>query len=110
MQKRGYDGCLTPVKKTVRSWRDEGRERAFVRFETAPGEQAWGHSGNCWRQAFVRICVDAGLVADAVRGVHAAAGHRDAAQLHGARLPFLWRGDGNRADRQHEDGGGGAHR
>ncbi len=33
----------------VRPWRSEGPERAFVRFETAPGEQAqmdWGHFGN----------------------------------------------------------------
>ncbi len=46
---RSYDGCLTQVKKVVRPWRSEGRERAFVRFETAPGEQAqmdWGHFGN----------------------------------------------------------------
>ncbi len=49
MQKRGYAGCLTQVKKVVRPWRSEGQERAFVRFETAPGEQAqmdWGHFGN----------------------------------------------------------------
>jgi transposase len=49
MQKRGYGGCLTQVKKVVRPWRSEGQERAFVRFETAPGEQAqmdWGHFGN----------------------------------------------------------------
>ena len=49
MRKRGYDGCYTQVKTTVREWRSEGRERAFVRFETAPGEQAqmdWGHFGN----------------------------------------------------------------
>jgi transposase len=49
MRKRGYDGCYTQVKRTVREWRSEGRERAFVRFETAPGEQAqmdWGHFGN----------------------------------------------------------------
>jgi transposase len=33
----------------VSPWRSEGRERAFVRFVTAPGEQAqmdWGHFGN----------------------------------------------------------------
>jgi transposase len=49
MQKRGYEGCLTQVKKVVRPWRSESQERAFVRFETAPGEQAqmdWGHFGN----------------------------------------------------------------
>ena len=38
LQKRGYGGCLTQVKKVVRPWRSEGQERAFVRFETAPGE------------------------------------------------------------------------
>ena len=49
IQKRGYEGCLTQVKKVMREWRSEGQERAFVRFETAPGEQAqmdWGHFGN----------------------------------------------------------------
>ena len=49
IRKRGYAGCLTQVKKVLRPWRIEGRERAFVRFETAPGEQAqmdWGHFGN----------------------------------------------------------------
>ena len=49
IQKRGYPGALTQVKKVVRPWRTEERERAFVRFETAPGEQAqmdWGHFGN----------------------------------------------------------------
>lgn len=49
IQKRGYAGCATQVKKAVRPWRSEGQERAFVRFETAPGEQAqmdWGHFGN----------------------------------------------------------------
>ena len=37
IRKRGYAGCETQVKKVVRSWRSEGQERAFVRFETAPG-------------------------------------------------------------------------
>ncbi len=49
IQKRGYGGGLTQVKKVLRPWRSEGQERAFVRFETAPGEQAqmdWGHFGN----------------------------------------------------------------
>ena len=49
IQKRGYAGGLTQVKKVLRPWRSEGQERAFVRFETAPGEQAqmdWGHFGN----------------------------------------------------------------
>ena len=49
IQKRGYAGGATQVKKVVRPWRSEGQERAFVRFETAPGEQAqmdWGHFGN----------------------------------------------------------------
>lgn len=47
--KRGYSGGYTQVKTTVREWRREGQERAFVRFETAPGEQSqldWGHFGN----------------------------------------------------------------
>ena len=49
IQKRGYGGGLTQVKKVLRPWRSEGQERAFVRFETVPGEQAqmdWGHFGN----------------------------------------------------------------
>ncbi|MGB6132544.1 MAG: IS21 family transposase [Acidobacteriaceae bacterium] len=49
LQRRDYAGCLTQVKKVVRPWRSEVQERAFVRFETAPGEQAqmdWGHFGN----------------------------------------------------------------
>lgn len=49
LRKRGYEGGYTQVKKVVRPWREEQRERAFVRFETAPGEQAqmdWGHFGN----------------------------------------------------------------
>jgi transposase len=49
IQKRGHVGGLTQVKKVVRSWLEEGQERAFVRFETALGEQRqmdWGHFGN----------------------------------------------------------------
>jgi transposase len=49
IQKRGYAGGITQVRAVVGPWRSEGQERAFVRFETAPGEQAqmdWGHFGN----------------------------------------------------------------
>lgn len=49
LQKNGYTGCATQVRAIVHPWRIEQRERAFVRFETAPGEQAqldWGHFGN----------------------------------------------------------------
>ncbi len=49
IQKRGYSGGSTQVRAAVAPWRSEGQERAFVRFETAPGEQAqmdWGHFGN----------------------------------------------------------------
>ncbi len=49
IHKRGYEGCYTQVKRVVRGWRQEAPERAFVRFETAPGQQAqmdWGHFGN----------------------------------------------------------------
>jgi transposase len=49
LQKKGYTGCATQVRSVIQPWRAEGRERAFVRFETAPGEQAqmdWGHFGN----------------------------------------------------------------
>jgi transposase len=47
--KRGYAGGVTQVGHLVKPWRSEGQERAFVRFETAPGEQSqmdWGHFGN----------------------------------------------------------------
>jgi transposase len=49
IQKRGYAGGITQVRALMAPWRSEGQERAFVRFETAPGEQAqmdWGHFGN----------------------------------------------------------------
>jgi transposase len=35
---RGYDGGYSQLKLAVLPWREEGRERAFVRFETGPGE------------------------------------------------------------------------
>jgi transposase len=35
---RGYDGGYSLLKLVVLPWREEGRERAFVRFETGPGE------------------------------------------------------------------------
>jgi transposase len=49
IQKRGYSGGVTQVRAMLAPWRSEIQERAFVRFETAPGEQAqmdWGHFGN----------------------------------------------------------------
>lgn len=49
LQQRGYPGGPTQVGKLVTSWRAETRERAFVRFETAPGHQSqidWAHFGN----------------------------------------------------------------
>jgi len=36
---RGYDGGYSQLKQAVNPWREEGRERAFVRFETGPGPQ-----------------------------------------------------------------------
>src|SRR5258707_7363281 len=35
---RGYDGGYSQLKLAVTPWREEGHERAFVRFETGPGE------------------------------------------------------------------------
>jgi len=49
IQGGGYDGGYSQLKLAVATWREEGRERAFVRFETGPGEQSqmdWGHFGN----------------------------------------------------------------
>ena len=49
VRSRGYDGGYSQLKLAVSPWREEGRERAFVRFETGPGEQSqmdWGHFGN----------------------------------------------------------------
>jgi transposase len=46
---RGYTGCERQVRAGVAPGRTEERERAFVRFETAPGEQSqldWAHFGN----------------------------------------------------------------
>jgi len=46
---RGYAGGYSQLKLVVAPWREEHRERAFVRFETEPGEQSqmdWGHFGN----------------------------------------------------------------
>ena len=41
LEKRAYSGGHTQVNTTVREWRREGQERAFVRFETAPGGCLW---------------------------------------------------------------------
>jgi transposase len=48
IQQRGYPGGRSQLREVVSPWRTEGRERAFVRFETKPGEQAqmdWGTLG-----------------------------------------------------------------
>jgi transposase len=49
IRQRGYPGGVTQVGRLVQSWRGERQERAYVRFETKPGQQAqmdWGHFGN----------------------------------------------------------------
>jgi transposase len=49
IRERGYSGGYSLLKMAVAPWREEERERAFVRFETGPGEQSqmdWGHFGN----------------------------------------------------------------
>ena len=49
IQKHGYAGGYTRIKELLRPWREEERQRAYVRFETGPGEQSqmdWGHFGN----------------------------------------------------------------
>jgi transposase len=51
VQKRGYRGGYTQLRRAVAGWREEAEERAFLRFESQPGEQSqldWGHFGN-WR-------------------------------------------------------------
>jgi transposase len=48
IQQRGYGGGGSQVRELVSIWRGEHRERAFVRFETGPCEQAqmdWGTLG-----------------------------------------------------------------
>src|SRR3954451_23103210 len=50
---RGYDGGYSQLKLAVIPWREERRERAFVRFETGPGEH-YGESGvmlRTWRRS-----------------------------------------------------------
>jgi transposase len=47
---RGYGGGYSQLKLAVASWREEGRERAFVRFETEPGEH-YGEFGVMLRAA-----------------------------------------------------------
>ena len=55
IRERGYSGGYSQLKLVVLPWREEERERAFVRFETGPGEQSqmdWGHFGNWEAAAF----------------------------------------------------------
>jgi transposase len=49
LRQRGYQGGYSRLREIVGPWRQQERERAFVRFETAPGEQAqmdWSSFGN----------------------------------------------------------------
>lgn len=48
IRQRGYNGGGSQLRSLIASWRDEHHERAFVRFETGPGEQSqmdWGTLG-----------------------------------------------------------------
>ena len=40
IRERGYTGGYSLLKMAVAPWREEERERAYVRFETGPGEQS----------------------------------------------------------------------
>jgi transposase len=49
IRKRGYPGGYTQRRRAVVGWREEAAERAFLRFQSQPGEQSqldWGHCGN----------------------------------------------------------------
>ena len=42
--KRGYQGGYTQLREWIKPWRREERQRAYVRYETGPGEH-YGNSG-----------------------------------------------------------------
>src|SRR5437016_4086625 len=93
---RGYDGGYSQLKLAVNPWREEGRERAFVRFETGPGEQSqmdWGHFGNWGGRAPLWIRPDAVLLAHALHRVHAEPGYPSPAGLDGTWLSLFRRRD-----------------
>lgn len=49
IRKRGYPGGYSRVRSLLAGWREEETERAFVRFESEPGQQSqldWAHFGN----------------------------------------------------------------
>ncbi len=49
IRKRGYAGGGTQVRRLLAGWRKEQVERAYVRFESEPGQQSqldWAHFGN----------------------------------------------------------------
>ena len=76
IQKRGYAGCETQVKKVVRPWRSEREPGAGLRplrdgFRRA-GADGLGPLRQLGRQASVRVCADAVLVPHAACGVHPA--------------------------------------
>jgi transposase len=40
LKKSGYEGCYELVKRVVRSQKAEHNRKAYLRFETQPGQQA----------------------------------------------------------------------
>jgi transposase len=53
IREKGYPGSLTIIKDYVRPFRQAQRQRATVRFETGPGQQAqvdWAHFGKIWHE------------------------------------------------------------
>ena len=61
IRERGYTGGYSLLKMAVAPWREEERERAYVRFETGPGEH-YGKSG-----VMVRGGADLSLLAGNLR-------------------------------------------
>jgi len=84
IRSRGYNGGYSQLKLVVLPWREEGRERAFVRFETGPGEQSQmrnarnrglGPLRQLGRTPALRLRADPVLLAHALHRVHAEPGY-----------------------------------